>query len=531
MNERLVEDWLTKASERSFQTPFAQALLADGFQVLRLGHGPHEHGKDIIAADAKGEMHAFQLKSGDLGLKGFEAGLPQLNALVETPVEHPRASSRAKHHSHLVLSGELSMPALDRLRLHNTNWKRRGFRPLQVLNGAALTEKFLRMSANFWPQQPLNSRNLLSLYLAQPKSNLDRDVFAKAIADVIKIGSKAPKTEVVRSLAAANLFTSYALAPYHTTENYWELLQGWTITAAHIAHAAEQAKLPRGLWTPTFRLAVDAGFDSLTALAEDALAPNALRPPASFELDDLTRSRCTICVGAVATKILIERERLAAWPQESAGKALIEQLIRDQRTLLWGESAVPLYAAIIWALDRLRPDAFSDLILLRVLRAIATVNTRRYSPHLASPYESADDANAKVFRRLFEPATESYLQDHASRTAEALVALAARRLWRNALAAMWSDLSKMDLVRLVPDKPRDIYLWRWGHKRGSEQSRRYESPQSWAALLAAARKCERQSLPSALKEHFDFAMLFFLTYPHRFSVPIVKHLDSTVREM
>ena len=65
MNERLVEDWLTKASERSYQTPFAQALLADGMQVLRVGHGPHEHGKDIIAIDPNGGVHAYQLKDGN----------------------------------------------------------------------------------------------------------------------------------------------------------------------------------------------------------------------------------------------------------------------------------------------------------------------------------------------------------------------------------------------------------------------------------------------------------------------------------
>jgi hypothetical protein len=78
MNERLVEDWLTKANERSFQTPFAQSLLADGMQVVRVGHSPHEHGKDIIAIASDGRAHAYQLKTGDLDLKGWKSTTAKL---------------------------------------------------------------------------------------------------------------------------------------------------------------------------------------------------------------------------------------------------------------------------------------------------------------------------------------------------------------------------------------------------------------------------------------------------------------------
>ena len=88
MKERLVEDWLAKANERLYQTPFAQSLIAEGMEVLRVAHSPHEHGKDIIAIDRKGKIHAYQLKDGDLDLKGFEKDLGQIIALVEIGV-HP----------------------------------------------------------------------------------------------------------------------------------------------------------------------------------------------------------------------------------------------------------------------------------------------------------------------------------------------------------------------------------------------------------------------------------------------------------
>ena len=169
MNERLVEDWLTNANERTFQTPFAQSLLSSGIEVVRVGHGPHEHGKDIIAVDEHGRVHAYQLKSGDVGLTELQAIYGQLVALVETP-QHPGLGTKRQHQSYLVMSEELSMPAADRLRAHNAGWKQRGYKPLKTISGAQLLTRFTKMSANFWPQRPQDARTFLSLYLADGRS-------------------------------------------------------------------------------------------------------------------------------------------------------------------------------------------------------------------------------------------------------------------------------------------------------------------------------------------------------------------------
>jgi len=104
MNERLVEDWLAKANERLYQRPFAPSLIAEGMEVLRVAHSPHEHGKDVIAVDKKGKVHAYQLKDGDLDLKNFEKDLGQIIALVETQVEHPAISGQPRHQPWLVVS-------------------------------------------------------------------------------------------------------------------------------------------------------------------------------------------------------------------------------------------------------------------------------------------------------------------------------------------------------------------------------------------------------------------------------------------
>ena len=356
------------------------------------------------------------------------------------------------------------MPAEDRIRVHNSTWKQRGFMPIKLMLGTQLVAKFARMAASFWPQMPEESRSLFSLYLADGKGSLDRDMFAKLFASIAENKDK-PKTEAVRRLSAANLFASYALSPFYGTGNHWEIIQGWTIAAAHISWAAHEAGLEPKRWQPTFRLAVDEALAAMTLLVDEIISSNALRPQTGFELDELTRSRNTICAGILAINGLVERERHRSWQHAIEAKKLIEQLITDARLLLWGESAVPFFLAVIWGLDTMRADQFSDVVLIRILFALVNRNSSPVALKLSSPYESADEANAKLLRRIFDGETAMDYEATDSFAIEPLVTLATRRLWRNALASVWAQITKVQSIQLIPDAPHDLLLWRWGHLR------------------------------------------------------------------
>lgn len=63
MIERVLENWLTKANERSFQVPLCHALAAQGHRVVHLSrHTGIEMGKDILTVAPDGVPCAFQLK-------------------------------------------------------------------------------------------------------------------------------------------------------------------------------------------------------------------------------------------------------------------------------------------------------------------------------------------------------------------------------------------------------------------------------------------------------------------------------------
>jgi hypothetical protein len=527
MNERLVEDWLTKANERSYQTPFAQSLLSDGMQVLRVAHSPHEHGKDIIAIDQNGNVHAYQLKDGDLDLRDLEKEFGQITALVETQVEHSAIKGKPNHQPWLVISGEISLPADDRIRAHNLSWRKRRFTPLKIIVGRQLLNKFSKMAANFWPQNPVDSNRLFNLYLTDGKSSLDLKAYAALIASITLPKETLKRADVSRRLSAANLFSNYCLAPFYATKNHWELVQGWTITAAHIAWVAEETRLAKNDWRPTFRLAVDAGIASLRALVSESLQPKAFWPHTFAEIDELTRSRCTICAGAISARVLISIHTNEKWDQEALAKDTIESLFSKGRLMAWGESAIPHFLAIMWAMDELRGDQFSDRFLFAALSVVANQNSGRSNIKLPSAYASADEANASLFHRLFNEEKVHERQASTSSSLESLVTIAARRMWRNGLSMFWAPITNIDLEQIVPDKPRDILLWDWGFDRGMNRTRKYPPTQSWRELLADSRRDESNSLPNVIKGEIDFAILFLLCFPHRLSPALVKFFEET----
>ena len=62
MIEKLLENWLDSASERSYQAVFVQMLSAQGYRVVHsTRHTALEYGKDVLAIDQDGNGCAFQV--------------------------------------------------------------------------------------------------------------------------------------------------------------------------------------------------------------------------------------------------------------------------------------------------------------------------------------------------------------------------------------------------------------------------------------------------------------------------------------
>lgn len=524
MRERLLEDWLAKIGERGFEIPFSQVLITRGHRVLYMGHSPIEHGKDIVTRDSKGRLHAYQLKQGSVGLKEWERIRSQVVALVETAIDHPNVG-KARFNPYLVISGELSTPARSRISAENKSWEQRGFRPLTLITGKELLADFSALASDFWPVGVPEIQTFLELYQRSGEQLIDKAQYAAFCLSVFTSGRQL-KTEVSRRIAAINIFVSYLLSKAYAAENHWAVVEGWTIAASHIAWVAAKHKLDSRLWRAAFDLALAAAFRALEKLKDETLTEKAL-DPRTIEWDEITRARTTYAIGAVATWFLLQRGSTERAELDHA-VALVRQVVRDRRALLWGESAIPFHLLTFRFLGNATSDRLSEAMLLNLITTIANTNGGHSREGLPDPYEDADTILERLVRRTKNAKRRPRMHTGRSYTLEGLVFLAARRLLKVSLEATWASITHVEFVKFVPAQVNDFLLW--NSKDGSLNSRQPGRPQSWKALLVTARNPDiQQHLPPILLDRPDFAVLLALVFPHRLTTELMLFIDDSFR--
>ena len=131
MIERVIENWLDRASERSFEAAFCYMLIAEGYTILHMTrHSPIEMGKDVIAIAPDGIPCAFQLKSaegGELTLTQYRNHVErQIPSLVEFRPEHPSLPPFTSHRAYLVTNGTLAEETIAAIRSQNESYAQRG---------------------------------------------------------------------------------------------------------------------------------------------------------------------------------------------------------------------------------------------------------------------------------------------------------------------------------------------------------------------------------------------------------------------
>ena len=182
MRERLVEDWLSKVSERSLEVPFCHLLSGEGHTVVHLSrHGETEQGKDILAKDPHGIPCAYQVKCpgrSRLTQRLWDHEVrDQVARLVELRIRHPSIPGSADHRPILVVNGSLDETIRQEIVDRNRRWENRGYRPLEVIVRDDLLRRFISLGSDLWPSELESARTLLELYLSDgrgvvPKARL-----------------------------------------------------------------------------------------------------------------------------------------------------------------------------------------------------------------------------------------------------------------------------------------------------------------------------------------------------------------------
>lgn len=376
-------------------------------------------------------------------MKEFEQIQPQVTNLVEASILHPSVRSGSKHLPFLVTTGSFSLPVEATVQGLNDAWRRRGYEPLTLVRGSELLPDFLKLAEDFWPVEPPEARSFLTLYLVEGRGDFDPKAFSKFLRRLLP-DKGLSKPIVARRIAAAGLFASYLLEAFNRQADYWSSFCGWTIVAAHQAWAADVYQLPAKLWKDSFILSRTAALASLERVSAETLTPHALMPREP-ELDDYTRMRNTIAASAVAAWHLIKRRAGEYPPSEDTAIPLVHKLVRENRFWFWGESAFPNILCVFWLLEHTGKNLIGENLLIQIVAALARRNHKLSEDFFAGPEILPDDVLTAMLKKKDKPEQRQGRRAPVSWTIESLLHLLALRLRRQALKALWWEITHVEM--------------------------------------------------------------------------------------
>lgn len=343
MIERAIENWLTRTNERHYQAAFCQVLMHQGHRVLHSSvHGPMEQGKDIITIGPDGECHAYQTKTGDIGLTEWRNISNEVSELVELPVDYPGVDKSTLHRAYLVTNGSITDPVRTQITDRNEDNLRRGRRyaPLEVIGRDSLLKSFIDAQGRFVPHELPDIRAFLELYLEDGRGMLPKEKLF-AVLEGSSFGLvPAKRSDSVDAITSSLVIVSYLLHSFEARANYYALAEGWSILAACIARYTARHAIPADQWRDSLDLVMAELDTNLSLLRKEAVSrSDFLEGDIRADGGVMLRARTTIVLGALACHELLP----ARHPKTDRSPDQVLQLIRThQPAKRVGRFGVPL---------------------------------------------------------------------------------------------------------------------------------------------------------------------------------------------
>ena len=524
MIERLVENWLDNAGEREFEVPFAQLLTLEGHRVLQGPvHHPFEHGKDIITIAPDGAACAFQLKGPGLKrLADFEAIHGQLLALVSTAISHsgigtPRRPDRA----YLVTNGVLTPPVRDRLQQFNVGSARVHCPTVEPVERDHLLARLIAAHGTYLPQSLPGIRALLELYYADPSTLFPVRRFAAYLADLMPFPPAQPSgSDCRRAATSAALLTAYAANSWTQAENHLCTAQAWLTFCVTLLRFAEVRQLAETEWRTSYDLALEVARASLASLSKEAAdAPDLAVPDLTEGL--VYQSRALLICGYLSGYWLSERT-LGRVDEPITDRVRLVLRRESDYTTLIGECDVPAFFELSCALGQLGNILPAEYRMLALAFRLATANKRHSPEALPDPYHGLEEI--LMMRVSGDSDFEDEEFDGRSYMLHVVVDWIARRLWRQGLAGIWPDITRIQFIEFQPSTP-ERYLAPMDDE-GVLVEWFAGQPQSWATLLASARTKDYSVLPAVLRKHREMIPYLPLLFPYRFTAILASAVDA-----
>ncbi len=544
MIERLLENWLDKANERSFQIPFCHSLTNQGFTVLHLTrHCGMEMGKDIIAVSSDGTPHVYQLKSvhgGKLTLSQWDKDLfPQVVKMVYLKTIHPSITSSKPHKSYIVINGDFDEETSHAIDEFNRARRDDGEQHKQVntIVKGQLLESFLALQDNFWLPNLGDIKTYLELYLETGKGNLPKDKLSKLFTSSMPynvINGKQPSiNKCERALAGNAIICSSAISSYTNSDNYVAEFEAWTLYLSYTLALAERWNLPEDSWTFELDIAQKSIYNALSNLCDELIARKHYVEGDPLSDKRIYRIRMTYLLGLMSI-YAIWRKTLQTNLDNEHDLFIREFCLNNiNKVELWGEFAVPqlivLYVYLRTIDATLKPDF---QILASLIDTISKHNRPRCNEGLANPYYDVEDILPYITTFIDKPLSGELLRDSfngCSYTLESLIHLFVRTNWKQRMKALWPSTTQIAKLSFIPNNPWEFYFWR--NREGINQIEFTVPTQCWDDLKHKAFESEGKEIPTLIKQYPIQFLCLLIVMPHRINSSGIRWVTTKLEKM
>lgn len=475
MLERIIENWIEKINERSFEKPFCYMLSSQGYTRVHLTrHNAMEMGKDIIAIAPDGVPCAFQLKTankGRIGLNQWTKELkPQVDQLITNSIVHPSIKTSIHHRSYLVANGDLEEEVSRSITDMNTAYKRQGFKKYQlqtILKGQLL--KWAReLETNLWPVELNDITTLLEIYLKDGKEILPKAKLCHLLEIIFLNHDDRPsKAECSRIIASAAVINSLAISNFSNHKNHIAEIEAWMIFIAYLFAFVEKWSLAREQWDNEFQIARDSIYTSIEELIievqnkTEIVEGDKLSEPFYFY-----RIRITWLISFFSIYAIWKMDKKS---EENELDEFIRQFCLNKRSqlLVWGEACIPQFLAFYWYFRKINATSEPDTLIANLIDHISKANkpirikseknTREEFTTLANPYFGIEEVIQRVLDLSDEPPNDYFYG--SSYYLASLLHILVRRNYKRFLQVQWSNISRIGLKFFKPDRKWQFYQW------------------------------------------------------------------------
>ena len=521
---RAIEYWLDSANELGYQPLFCEWLISKGY-ILKysIRNTNFEQGKDVVAVFASGEPHAFQLKGGNISLSRWRLEVkPEIEALIECPIQHPDINKSTPHVSYLVTNGEIEDAArVEIVSLNESKWKAT---PLNVWTRGDLLNGFQGMAEGILPKDAHTYKEIINLLFVDGTGIPDIPTIYNFFSQILNIDSPSLKKEQRRrDIAAAFLYATMIAGPYRKQKNHDSTVRILVLLLSVILYLVDKNALEDKYWVKSYELIWN---DILynAQLLESEINTNgfeaAFTSPFDSELAPYRMHSAMSVILALKAAQYINGE--TSWNSILDPKAA--EKYRGSITL-WGEAAfIPLILMALILRNVGEASLAATNLIQTAVSAILHFNGRnsKHPTGLLPPYFDIDFAVKLRFGMLEGPFEHSYKS--GSYLLKPLIEILARFDAREFIADNWREISFLHLEEFVPDNSIDYYLWRI--EKGENRTVVLKKEKSWSELKDEANMYEGVSLPPTLRRFPAFLPFFLTISPHRINSDAIGFLHK-----